>query len=278
MKSDHRHELKTNELAQWVAEFPQWAQENKRTIITGCAIVVAVVLIYAWFLYDKNVLAVNRRVKLSELTSQLYANKRQAARNAAEGKDLSSLVLLESGNRLAQFAESTGDATMAALAYLKRAEAVRSELHYRLGQVSSEEIAKQIEQAKANYRLALDKAGSQVSLQAAAQYGLGLCAEELSDQAQARQIYQQIVSDPALKGTVAQGAAQYRLDTLADYADPVVFRPTPEPALVPGAVAPDLSALPVDANKPASTPVQAVAPASTSAVEPNTAGPNTVAP
>jgi hypothetical protein len=278
MKSDHRHELKTNELAQWIAEFPQWARENQRTIITGGAIVVAVVLIYAWFLYDKNVLAINRRVKLSELTNQLYANKIQAARGAAEGKDLSSLVLLNVGNDLAQFAEGTHDTAMAALAYLKRAEAIRSELHYRSGQVSQEDIAKQIEQAQVNYRLALDKAGSQISLKAAAQYGLGLCAEELSDQAQARQIYQQIVSDTALKGTVAQRAAQYRLEIMADYAGPVVFRPTPEPAPVPAAVVPDSRVLPTDANKPALTPVQSVAPAPVSAVEPNTSGPNTVAP
>ena len=81
MKSDHRHELKTNELAQWVAEFPEWARAHSRTIIAGSAIVVAVALVYAWYLYDRNVLSVNRRVKLSELTGQLYANTRQAARS-----------------------------------------------------------------------------------------------------------------------------------------------------------------------------------------------------
>ena len=274
MKSDHRHELKSNELAQWVEEFPEWARANSRGILVGGVIVVAVALVYAWVLYDRNVRVVNRRVKLSELTSQLYVNKRQAARSAADGKDLS-FVLLESSNRLAQFADSTGDATMAALAYLKRAEAIRSELHYRSGQVSSDDIAKQIEQARASYHQALDKAGSQASLKAAAQYGLGLCAEELSDQAQAREIYQQIVSDAGLKGTVAQAAARYRLEAMADYAGPVVFRPAPEPAPAPTAVTADSNVLPAEANKPA--PVQTVGPVPTPATEPNTSGPHSPA-
>jgi len=274
MKSDHRHELKSNELAQWVEEFPEWARANSRGILVGGVIVVAVALVYAWVLYDRNVRVVNRRVKLSELTSQLYVNKRQAARSAADGKDLS-FVLLESSNRLAQFADSTGDATMAALTYLKRAEAIRSELHYRSGQVSSDDIAKQIEQARASYHQALDKAGSQASLKAAAQYGLGLCAEELSDQAQAREIYQQIVSDASLKGTVAQAEARYRLEAMADYAGPVVFRPAPEPAPAPAAVTPDSNALPAEANKPA--PVQTVGPVPTPATEPNTSGPHSPA-
>ncbi len=28
MKSDHRHELKTNELAEWLSNLPQWAKKN----------------------------------------------------------------------------------------------------------------------------------------------------------------------------------------------------------------------------------------------------------
>jgi hypothetical protein len=275
MKSDHRHELKSNELAHWISEFPEWAKANSRMIIAVGAIVVAVALVYGWILYDRNVLGVNRRVKLSELSSQLYANKRQAARSAAEGKD-ASLLLLEAGNRLVQFAESTGDPTMASLAYLKHAEALRSELHYRATAVLPEDIAKQIEKAKASYQKALDKAGTQVSLKAAAQYGLGLCAEELSDQAQARQIYQQIVSDAGLKGTVAQAAARHRLDTMADYAGSVAFRPGPEPIPAPAGVLPGPNLPSAEANQPATAPAQVVAPPAPAA-GPNVPGANSVA-
>jgi hypothetical protein len=274
MKSDHRHELKSNELAAWVAEFPEWARANSRTIIIGCAIVAAVALVYGWFLYDRNVLSVNRRVKLSELASQLYADKRQAARSAAEGKD-ASLLLLEAANRLSQFADSAGDPTMASLAYLKHAEALRSELHYRATAVLPEDIAKQIEKAKASYQKALDKAGSQVSLKAAARYGLGLCAEELSDQAQARQLYEGIVADASLKGTVGQAAAKSRLETMASYAGKVVFRPGPEPAPAPSVLVPGPNVPAAEANVPGAA-AQPVAPVP--AAGPNVAGANSVAP
>ena len=43
MKSDHRHELKTNELADWLTHFPQWAQENRTTLI-GAGVVVVLVI------------------------------------------------------------------------------------------------------------------------------------------------------------------------------------------------------------------------------------------
>ena len=272
MKSDHRHELKSNELAQWVAEFPEWARQNSRTILITCGIVLAVVLVYAWYLYDKNVASVNRRVRFSEMANQLYGSKRQAARSGTEGKDLS-FMLLQSADSLAQFAESTRDKTAAALAYLKRAEAIRSELHYRPTQ-APEDLAKQIELAKASYQEALDKAGDQASLGAAARYGLGLCAEETGNQAEAREIYQQIVADARLKGTVAQAAAEYRLKTLADYMDSIVFRPGPEPAPAP------LAAAPQEPNA-ASTPAGPNLPAAVAAPAPITSlppGANVVSP
>ncbi len=35
MKSEHRHELKTNELAEWIANFPTWAKENAKVLIAS---------------------------------------------------------------------------------------------------------------------------------------------------------------------------------------------------------------------------------------------------
>ena len=264
MKSDHRHELKTNDLAQWVAEFPDWARENMRTIIASAAIVVAVILVYTWYLYDRNVLAVSRRVRLSELTARLDGNKRQVVRSGMESKD-QSVVLLQSADQLAQFAQSTGDRTMAALACIKRAEAIRAEIHYRADRVSGEELAKRIELSKACYQEALDKAPSQASLRAAARYGLGLCAEELSDQVEARRIYRQIAADSGLKGTVAQVQANRRLQSMADYAGAIVFKPAPAPVPAPTFVTPDSNATP------------ALGPVSTSATETNTAEANSAA-
>ena len=45
MKSDHRHELKTNELAEWLGNLPEWTKENLVTIIAVVVVVVVVVVV-----------------------------------------------------------------------------------------------------------------------------------------------------------------------------------------------------------------------------------------
>lgn len=269
MKSDHRHELKSNELAQWIADLPEWARQNSRTILITCGIVLAVVLGYAWYYYEKNVASVNRRVQFSEMANQLYGRKRQAAQGGIQSQDLA-FTLLQSADSLGQFAGKSRDKTMSALAHLKRAEAIRAELHYRPTQ-TPDNLAQQIDLAKASYQQALDKAGDQVSLRAAAQYGLGLCEEEMGDQAQAREIYQQILADARLKGTVAQAAAGYRLKTLDDYTESIVFRPGPAPAPEPSPV----TMAPVDPNAAPTPEGPNVLPAPEPiVVQPPTPGPN----
>ena len=43
MKSDHRHELKTNELAEWLRNLPEWTKENLVTIIIVVVVVAVLV-------------------------------------------------------------------------------------------------------------------------------------------------------------------------------------------------------------------------------------------
>jgi hypothetical protein len=66
---------------------------------------------------------------------------------------------------------------MAALALIERADTLRTELHYRSGEVNREELAKQIGLAQASYEQALQKAQDVPALAATAQLGLGLCEE-----------------------------------------------------------------------------------------------------
>ena len=53
MKSDHRHELKTNELADWMAHFPDWARENRNNLIAVGAIVYALPAALATYLWPE---------------------------------------------------------------------------------------------------------------------------------------------------------------------------------------------------------------------------------
>jgi hypothetical protein len=135
---------------------------------------------------------------------------------------------------------------MAALALIKRAEALRAELHY--GTVEEQYLISQTNLAKASYTQALEKCSTNPSLAAAAKFGLGLCAEELGDFDQARQMYSDITANLEFEGTVAVVQAKRRLETIADYEQKVVFKPAPKP-VEPSK--PVIQIKPADANLPA---------------------------
>lgn len=228
MKSSHRHELKTNELAEWLSNLPQWAKENRIAIIGALVLIVAAAGLYFWQVYAKNVASVRRHHRFTNLINQLSVSKAQVLQAQSQGKDLS-FMLLQPAENLKTFADNTNDAQMAALALIKRAEALRAELHYRLEPVTMQNLAAQINRAKQSYTEAIQKASSNPSLRAAATFGLGLCEEELGNFEQAAQIYRKLTTSPDFDGTVAKTAAEHRLDTMADYKGKVVFRPSPKP-------------------------------------------------
>ena len=60
-----------------------------------------------------------------------------------------------------------------------------------------------------------------------AQFGLGLCSEELGQTDQAAELYQQIVEDENYKATVFPTQAQRRLDTLSDNTEVFNFAAVP---------------------------------------------------
>ena len=231
MKSKHRHELKTNELAEWIGNLPQWARENHRMIIYVSAVAVLVIGSASWYWYNKNVESVREQLKFTSLLSQLSQSKVQIVTARAEGVD-TSIMLIQLADNLQAAAQSAKDDQIAALALIKHAEALRTALHYRQGIVSRVELKATINRARAGYGEALDalkKASPNPSLTAAAKFGLGLCEEELGNFKDAKQIYGDIVADPNLEGTVAVSQAKLRLETMADYKQKVVFKPSPKP-------------------------------------------------
>ncbi len=104
-------------------------------------------------------------------------------------------------------------------------------------------------------------------MRAAAEFGLGICEEELGNFEGARKIYDEIVNNEAFDGTVNIKQAQLRLDMMADYKASVVFMPKPKPKPIPlkpvtaergfrdpnrpiGATLPKVNFGPVDVNAP----------------------------
>ncbi|MHC4584705.1 MAG: tetratricopeptide repeat protein [Planctomycetota bacterium] len=248
MKSEHRHELKTNELAEWLGNLPQWTKENLTTILVVLAVVVVGVTFLIWRTYNKNVVQVREHLEFSNLLNQLSSGKQQVLNAQGQGRDLS-FILLQPASSLGNFAQNTGNNRMAALALIKQAEALRTELHYRPDSISEQDLTNQINQAKAAYSEAVQKSSANASLKATAEFGLGLCEEELSNFQEAQQIYQGIVANAGYEGTVANVAAQHRLETMDDYRQKVVFKPAPAPTPV-GATQPTIQLQPVPATLP----------------------------
>ena len=232
MKSEHRHELKTNELAEWIAHLPQWTRENLRTIIYVSVVAVLVIGSSFWYWRKRNVETVQRHLEFTGLIDKLSQNKLQILMAQPRGVD-ASYMLIETAGALQTTAEGARDDSMAALALIKRAEALRAGLHYRQITVSQSEVQTVISGAKDAYVRALEKASANPSLKAMAEFGLGLCEEELGNFNGARRIYRDIVANSDFEGTTTVAKAKQRLETMADYQQKIVFRASPKPQLPP---------------------------------------------
>ena len=227
MKSEHRHELKTNELAEWLANLPQWTKENLITIISVSAVVVVVAGVYIWRGYNKNVLQVRERTELTNLLNRVEGAKMQIVQAQQQQERDLSFALLQPAEALDAFAQNSKNSRMAALALIKRAQALRAELHY--GTAEEQYVVDQTNKAKASYTAALAKSSTNPAMAAAAEFGLGLCEEELGNFEQARQVYKEIVAHADYEGTVAVAQARRRLKTMADYEPKIAFAPDPNP-------------------------------------------------
>jgi hypothetical protein len=245
MKSEHRHELKTNELADWLANFPQWAKENRITIIGVLLVIVIAGAVYIWKIHRRNVMT-QKQIELTNYMSQVLGAKERIMDAQSKGTDLS-YILLQPANNLKSFAQTVKDDRMAAFALIKRAEALRTELHYRLGPVNQQDFATQINLAKDSYNEAIKKAVPFPSLMAEAKFGLGLCEEDLGNFEAAKQIYQDITTNSDFDGIAAKVSAKQRLATMSDYKTKVVFHSSAKPKL-PDAAQPKIEIKPVDIN------------------------------
>ncbi len=264
MKSDHRHELKTNELADWLAHFPEWANQNRMNIIAVAVVLGVAVVVYFWIFYRRDMVSVQNQTRLTNLMSQVSQQMNNVARATMQNTE-QSFALLPVAQELQEFAQSVSNDDMAALALIKRAEALRAELHYRLADIRREDLTRQVGQARASYQQALERTPSP-ALAATAHFGLGLCEEELGNFEKAAETYREVARKGEYAGTAARAAAAYRLEVMDAYRGEVVFKPAPVPpaqASQPQVIGPQvlqpqgpvIEIEPADANAPVVVPV-----------------------
>ncbi|MHC4264936.1 MAG: tetratricopeptide repeat protein [Planctomycetota bacterium] len=226
MKSEHRHELKTNELAEWLINFPHWFKQNLHMIMYLSVGIVVIASIFIYFWYTKNVRTVGQMSEFTNTILTIPQQKMRIINDQIRGSD-SSYVLLQSANELELIAKNSKEEGMVALAYIKNAEIIRTELHYRPRAVTQAEIRKQINSAKKSYNQAIERSASIPTLRASAQYGLGLCEEELSNFAEAKKIYEDIINTVEYEGTIGAAQAKLRLKEMDNYQQLLVFQPRP---------------------------------------------------
>lgn len=249
MKAEHRHELKTNALAEWIANLPQWAREQGKMVIYVSVVAVLVIGSGLWYWRKIRVESVQQRLEFTNLIARLSQNKMEILMRQSRGED-TSFTLIEAAAALNTMAGSAKDEQMAALALIKRAEALRAGLHYRQQSVNQTELQTTINEARAIYNKALETAANHPSIGAMARFGLGLCEEELGNFEAARQIYRDIVENSDFEGTTTVAKARQRLEAMSDYEQRIAFRIRPIPKLTPPPTTPELFDPPIPLRPP----------------------------
>lgn len=237
MDAQHRHELKTNELADWLTHAPEYLKKNASTII-GAALILIAVVTWPMFTRMREAKNIAKAAVVSESIQNLERDVYgvvNAAEESSEARRQATGALLVNANALLEQADNADNPDLAALARIKAAQALRTELHVRAEHIDASEIHTRIGQAQDAYKKALASATTP-TLKAMAKLGLGLCAEELGQRDAAFAIYKEILEAPEFTATVVPAQAQRRLDRLDENLESFVFAPAPAEAAVPAEV------------------------------------------
>lgn len=227
MDSQHRHELKTNELAEGLSHLPGLLKDNANTIIGVLLIATALI---TWPMLSKmaNRKDLAERAAVSQSIQMLDQDVRSILQSPADDIPARSEALntyLVNADELLNKAADTDIPNLAAMAQVKAAQAIRTELHLRQ-EVTAEMLESQVQKSADAYQKALETAESP-TIRAMAQFGLGLCSEELGQTDQAADIYQQIIDDESYKATTLPTQAQHRLDAIEENSESFNFAEVP---------------------------------------------------
>ena len=228
MKSDHRHELKQNELAQLIDNLPQLINRHRNTIIYVAILVVLIVGAAIWKNYQNRVVDVSKDVAVTEAALGLRNSTYQALYLSMQGQDGSS-NFTTAAEALKQVADSARTSDSAALALLKSAEAVRLELSYTMREVTEQEKTDTLNNAISLYNQALEKAADNPVLEGLAKFGLGISNEELGNFDLAKTIYNEIVSNERYTDLIPAHQAALRLSVMDSLKQDITFIAVEEP-------------------------------------------------
>jgi len=189
MKSNDRHELKKNDLADTLEQFKMFFEVHGSKILSVTVLAVVVVAAVFYFIHSS-------AVARAQAWEQLLAIK--SGRGAAE--DLRNL------------ANSTSDRKVAAFSWKELGDVLLMQSLVVDDSAKKKDSLQQSEQA---YQTVVDKYADFPIPLAGAKMGLAALYETTGKWDQARQMYQQIEAANALAGTGIQNLAKNKLQNLA---------------------------------------------------------------
>ena len=220
MKAERRHELKHNELADWIGELAEGLKPHATGVLIGLAILVAIVLSSVWYFSLETATA-------SRAWSQYF----YAFNERDPQKVLHNLATEQSGSKAAWWA-------LAAYADINSGEGAAQLYSDRA------EAKKRLEAAKEAY-LKVEASGDPM-LKTRAQLGLGKVYESLCEPEKAREYYDKVATsqkDSAIGKAAAADAKRMKdsreVEFLAWFEKQTPRRPAPMPGV--GGMSPALT-------------------------------------
>jgi tetratricopeptide (TPR) repeat protein len=229
MDAEHRHELKSNELAEWIGRIPELVKDNLNVVI-GVALILIGLL--TWPLLSR-MAQEKDTAQMTDVTNSIQMLEMETfgavTQNMEDpqGRQQALSLLLVNAESLLEKADDVENLNLAAMARIKAAQAIRTELQLRRQDAGAETVDAQIAKARQAYENAYETA-KDPQIKGQAHLGLGLCAEEVGQTEQAAKIYQDILADEKYQATVIPALAQNRLEAMKDKTDNVYFAPAPE--------------------------------------------------
>ena len=226
MDAEHRHELRDNDLVKWIKQTPAFLRDNLYQVIGVCCILLGV-----WLWVAKPFAGVRERSAREEHSKVTEAIQKLEVKRMSSLYGQETLTnLIDDSKTLEIAAADAGTDAAAALAFIKSAEALRTDLHY--SDTEREIVLDQIGKAKKIYEKALAKAKGNPTLKGMAMFGLAICEEEIRDFDTAKQKYAQITADESLAGTPWPAAASKRAAAMLDNQQKFEFVDKPEPVVI----------------------------------------------
>jgi tetratricopeptide (TPR) repeat protein len=235
MKAQRRQELKTNDLAQTLADIKEFL-EKYGTYVGGGAIIVVVVLVAS--MWWRNSLRSEQRRQwedlygLQEASVKLLWGQPGEGQPGAAGPDFDTLV---ARHRTLIASATNPQVKMRALSAL-------GDLSWRYARLGAgagpgtELRNRALEESASAYRQLAEDYANDSRARGNALLSLAVIAEERGNFDRAEEIYNQLKSDPAFAGTVFAESASEALDRLEDLREEIVFAPAPPPPPEPAEV------------------------------------------